>query len=87
MAKRGRDEDRGGDRAQTRERKEHEGPDAHLPARQPRHAFRVDEDLTHLQAGHERRRHARAVALEELDQVEVSADRNDQLRALFLREQ
>ena len=60
-------------------------PDA--PADEPRHALRVDEDLPDLQPRHERRRHPRALALEELDQVQVGADGDDQLGALLVREQ
>src|SRR6476620_4081076 len=79
MSQRGRHGDGDGDGAQARESEEHEWPDAHLPAGQTRDAFRIDEDLTDLQPRHERRRHPSAVALEELDQVEVSPDSNDQL--------
>ena len=60
-----------------------------MPTRgdEPRDALRVDEDLPHLQPRDERRRHPRAVALEELDEVEVRADGDDQLGALLVGEQ
>ena len=64
-----------------------ERPEADLAADEPRDALRVDEDLPHLQPRHERRGHPGAVALEELDQVEVRADGDDQLGALLVGEQ
>ena len=44
-------------------------------------------DLADLQPRQERRGHPVAVALEELDQVEVRADRDDQVGALLVGEQ
>ena len=59
--------------------KNDERPDPDLPARQAGNAFGVDEDLAHLQARDERRRHPVTVSLEELDQVEVRPHGDDQL--------
>src|SRR5438093_7271181 len=87
MAQRRRYHDCDGNRPQPREGEKHERPDAHLPACQARDALRIDEDLADLQTRDERRRHASAVAFQELDQVEVGADGNDQLRALLVRKQ
>ena len=87
-------ERRGGERRRRRSRRTAaRDEDDERPRRrpraadEPRHAFRVDEDLPHLQPRHERRRHPVAVALEELDQVEVRADGDDQLGALLVSEQ
>src|SRR5439155_22508087 len=53
----------------------------------PRYAFCVDEDLADLESGDEGRRHSGTVSFEELDQVEMRADGDDQLRALFVGEE
>ena len=55
-----------------------ERPDADPRRDEPRDALRVDERLADLEPRDERRRHALAVALEELDEIEVRADRDDQ---------
>ena len=62
----------------------------HIPTRwrksreTPRASTRISPTLEPRQ---ERRRHACAVALEELDQVEMRPDRDDELGALLVREQ
>src|SRR6266511_4025050 len=75
------------DGTEAGEREDDERPDTDAPADETRDALRVDEDLPHLQARDERRRHPGAVALEKLDQVQVRADGDDQLGALFVGEQ
>ena len=50
---------------------------------QAAHALGIDEDLADAQAREERRGHAFAVAIEELDEVELRADRDDQPGALL----
>src|SRR5215204_5527849 len=87
MAQRRRDGNGDGDRAEPSEREQNERPEPDLPAGEPRDALRVDQDLADLQARDERRRHAGAVALEELDQVEMRSHRNDELGPLLEREQ
>ena len=57
-----------------------DGPDPDPRRDEPRDALRVDERLAHLEPRHERRGHPGAVALEELDEVEVRADGDDQRR-------
>ena len=86
-AERGRRGDGDGDRGNAGAGERDERPDPDASADEPRHAFRVDEDLAHLQPRHERRRHAGSVALQELDQVEMRADGDDQLGSLLVREQ
>src|SRR4051794_12951548 len=54
---------------------------------EPAHALGVDEDLPHAEPGQEGGRHPRAVLVEELDEVEVRANRDDELRALLGRHQ
>ena len=48
---------------------------------EPVHALRVDEHRTEAQAGEERRRHALAALVEELDHRRVRADGDDERRA------
>ncbi len=62
-----------------------EAPDPSLV--EPAHALGVDEHRAEAQPGEERRRHARAALVEELDHRGVGADRDDQLRARFVGEQ
>src|SRR5919205_254142 len=69
------------------ERERDERPDPDTPAGEAGDALRVDEDLADLEPCEECGRHAGAVALEELDQVEVRADRDDQLGALLVGKQ
>ena len=84
----GDDEHRDGDRAEPRRRERHQRPHADLAAHEPRDAPRVDRAAPpRLQPRQERRRHPGPVPLEELDHVEVRADRDDQLGALLVREQ
>ena len=73
--------------AEARERRRRRAARARRAADEPRDALRVDEDLADLQPRDERRRHPGAVALEELDQVEVRPDGDDQLGALLVGEQ
>ena len=60
-------------------------PDATLV--QAAHALGVDEHRPEPQPGEERRRHAPAALVEELDHRRVRADRDDERRAGFVREQ
>ena len=61
----------------------HERAAARQRAVQAAHALGVDEDLPQPQPREERRRHPAAVLVEELDEVELRADGDDQLRALL----
>ena len=87
VAKPGRGEDRDHDRAEAGQRERDQRPEPDLAADQARDALRVDQDLPHLQPRDEGRGHPGAVALEELDQVEMRPDGDDQLRAPLVREQ
>src|SRR6266540_4074001 len=87
MAEPGRGGDRDHYRTEPGDGEGHQRPEPDLPAHEAGDAFRVDEDLPHLQARHEGRRHSGPVALEELGQVEVCPDGDDQLRALLEGEQ
>src|SRR5213082_2390688 len=86
MAKRRRDPDCDADRSEACEHERDEWPDSDLSACKPGDALRIDQDLPHLQPREESRRHSGPVPFEELDQVEVRADRDDQLRSLFVGE-
>jgi len=74
------------DRDQAEQSGEHDGDERRRPglrAVQAAHALGVDEDLAEAQAREERRGHAASVLVEELDEVELRADGDDQLRALL----
>src|SRR5205823_13529132 len=73
-----RGDDRDHDHAETGRGEQDQRPEADLSADEARDPLRVDQDLPHLQARDERRRHARAVSFEELAQVEVRPDGDDQ---------
>src|SRR3954452_10151905 len=84
-ATRRRDDDHEG-----QESREGQKQDRTAPGRgpvEPAHPLGVHEDLPHAQPGQERRRHPRAVLVEELDEVEVRAHRHDELGALLGRHQ
>src|SRR6266700_3679800 len=80
-------DDRDDYRRQAREGEGDQGHQADAPRDEARDALRVDQDLADLQAGDEGRRHAGAIPLQELDQVEMRPDGYDQLGALLVGEQ
>jgi len=75
------------DRAEACGSERHQRPHADLAAHEPRDALRIDEQLPHSEPRQERRRHPGPVPLEELDHVEVRADRDDQFGTLLVRKE
>ena len=62
------------------------GPEMRLPV-EAAHTLGVDQLTADLEPGQERRRHAAAALVQELDEVVVRADRDDHRRALLVGQQ